>query len=91
MPATAVDYTLYGDSVFLIQADGKDDKGNPVLKVVRTFVKTGDRFDDRVVISTGVKPGDRVAASGQVKLNSGDIVTIGESNALATPSAPPIN
>jgi multidrug efflux system membrane fusion protein len=91
VPATAVDYTLYGDSVFLIQADGKDDKGNPVLKVVRTFVKTGDRFDNRVVILTGVKHGDRVAASGQVKLNSGDIVTIGESNALATPSAPPIN
>src|SRR5438876_237428 len=54
VPATAVDYTLYGDSVFLIQADGKDDKGNPVLKVVRTFVKTGDRFDNRVVISTPI-------------------------------------
>ena len=91
VPATAVDYTLYGDSVFLIQAEGKDDKGNPVLKVVRTFVKTGDRFDNRVVILSGVKPGHRVAASGQIKLNTGDTVTIGESNALATPSAPPIN
>ena len=91
VPATAVDYTLYGDSVFLIQQDGKDDKGNPVLKVVRTFVKTGERFDDRVAILTGVKPGDRVAASGQIRLNSGDTVTITESDALATPSAPPIN
>ena len=91
VPATAVDYTLYGDSVFLIQAEGKDDKGNPVLKVVRTFVKTGERFDNRVVILTGVKPGDRVAASGQIKLNTGDTITIGESDALATPSAPPIN
>lgn len=91
VPATAVDYTLYGDSVFLIQPEGKDDKGNPVLKVVRTFVKTGDRYDNRVVILSGIKPGDQVAASGQIKLNSGDIVTIGESNALATPSTPPIN
>ena len=91
VPATAVDYTLYGDSVFLIQAEGKDDKGNPVLKVVRTFVKTGDRFDNRVVILSGIKSGDRVAASGQIKLNTGDTVTIGESDALATPSAPPIN
>jgi multidrug efflux system membrane fusion protein len=91
VPATAVDYTLYGDSVFLIHQDGKDDKGNPVLKVTRTFVKTGERFDDRVAIVTGVKPGDRVAASGQIRLNSGDSVTVTQSDALATPSAPPIN
>ena len=91
VPATAVDYTLYGDSVFLIQQDGKDDKGNPVLKVVRTFVKTGERFDDRVAILTGVKPGDRVAASGQIRLNSGDAVTIAESDALARPATTPVN
>jgi membrane fusion protein, multidrug efflux system len=91
VPETAVDYTLYGDSVFLIEEDGKDDSGKPLLKATRTFVRTGDRFDNRVAILTGLKPGDRVAASGQLKLTSGARVVVGSTNALATPSVVPRN
>jgi len=35
--------------------DGKDDKGQPVLKVTRVYVKTGDRFDGKVEILSGLK------------------------------------
>ena len=41
LPETAVDYTLYGDSVYVIREDGNDAAGKPVLKAVRTPVKTG--------------------------------------------------
>ena len=42
LPETAVEYTLYGDSVFVINNDGKDANGKPILRAVRTPVKTGD-------------------------------------------------
>ncbi len=91
VPETAVDYSLYGDAVYVIREDGKDDKGKSILKVVRTFVKTGERFDNRVVILSGLQPGDRVAASGQLKLISGGQVTITDGDALATPATVPTN
>ena len=44
VPETAVDYTLYGDSVFLI-TEKKADDGKTSLTAVRTFVRTGNRID----------------------------------------------
>jgi len=83
IPETAVDYSLYGDAVFVIREDGKDEQGKPVLKVTRTFVKTGDRFDGKVAILSGVKAGDRVAASGQLNLRNDVPVTILPGNVLS--------
>ncbi|HLG90173.1 MAG TPA: efflux RND transporter periplasmic adaptor subunit [Alphaproteobacteria bacterium] len=87
VPETAVDYSLYGDSVFLVQEAGKDDQGKPILKVARTFVKIGERFDGKVAILSGLKPGDRVAASGQLRLNNETPVTILPGDPLSTPPA----
>ena len=42
IPETAVDYTLYGDSVYLLN-EKKEDDGKTSLTVVRTFVQTGNR------------------------------------------------
>jgi multidrug efflux system membrane fusion protein len=72
---TAVDYTLYGDSVFLI-TEKKGDDGKTSLTVVRTFVRTGDRIGGRVEILEGLKAADRVVAVGQLKLQSGAAVAI---------------
>src|SRR6202795_1737884 len=46
VPETAVDYTLYGDSVFLI-TEKKEDDGKTSLTVARTFVRTGDPIGGR--------------------------------------------
>jgi len=90
IPETAVDFTLYGDSVFLVrEQDGPE--GEKALTVERVPVKTGRRFGDRVVILSGLKPGDRVAASGQIKLSSGAAVTISEAEALTPPATLPLN
>jgi membrane fusion protein, multidrug efflux system len=87
VPETAVDFSLYGDSVFVVHEDKAAD-GTPVLKVMRAFVKTGDHFDGKVAILSGLAGGDRVAASGQLKLNNGAAVTISPDNPLANqPSA----
>jgi membrane fusion protein, multidrug efflux system len=93
VPETAVEYTLYGDSVFVVGEDPAAGQaaGKPVLKVKRTFVKTGERFDNKVAILSGLKPGERVATSGQIKLTDGAAVTLTTSDALATPPSVPTN
>ncbi|UTD29970.1 efflux RND transporter periplasmic adaptor subunit [Bradyrhizobium sp. WD16] len=88
VPETAVDYTLYGDSVFLIK-EAKDDKGATTLTADRTFVRTGDRVNGRTVILTGLKAGDRVAAVGQLKLQSGAAVAISSEPPPPIPANPP--
>jgi multidrug efflux system membrane fusion protein len=86
LPETAVDYTLYGDSVYVIREDGKDVKGNPILKAVRTPVKTGARWGNNVTILDGLKPGERVVAAGQVKVHNGAQVAISDSPAPQPPA-----
>ena len=88
VPETAVDYTLYGDSVFLI-TEKKEDDGKTSLTAVRTFVRTGNRIDGRAEILSGVKPGDRVVAVGQLKLQSGAAVSISPDPAPPIPANPP--
>jgi multidrug efflux system membrane fusion protein len=87
VPETAVDYTLYGDSVFLITE--KSEAGKTSLTVVRTFVRTGNRIDGRVEILEGLKAGDRVVAVGQLKLQSGAEVAISTDPAPRIPANPP--
>jgi membrane fusion protein, multidrug efflux system len=90
VPETAVDYTLYGDSVYLI-TETKTDDGKTDLKAVRTFVRTGDRIDGRAVILSGLNPGDRVVAVGQLKLQSGAAVAISADPGPPVPAKPPLN
>lgn len=87
LPETAVEYTLYGDSVYVVRAEGQDTQGRPLLKAVRTPVKTGAHWGDRVAILSGVKPGDQVVAAGQIKLQDGAAVVV----TGAPPPQPPAN
>jgi multidrug efflux system membrane fusion protein len=88
VPETAVDYTLYGDSVFLI-TEKKGDDGKTGLTAVRTFVRTGSRIDGRAEILSGLKAGDRVVAVGQLKLQSGAAVAISTDPPPPIPANPP--
>jgi multidrug efflux system membrane fusion protein len=87
LPATAVDYTLYGDSAYVIREDGTDAAGKLVEKAFRTPVKTGARWDNKVAILSGVKPGEQVVAAGQIKLQDGAAVIVTGN----PPPAPPAN
>lgn len=88
VPETAIDYTLYGDSVFLI-AEKKENDGKTALSAVRTFVRTGDRINGRAEILSGLKLGDRVVAVGQLKLQSGAAVAISADAPPPIPANPP--
>jgi len=88
VPETAVDYTLYGDSVYLLN-EKKGEDGKTSLTVTRTFVQTGKRIEGRAEILKGLKDGDRVVAVGQLKLQSGSAVTISSDPVPPIPAKPP--
>ena len=88
VPETAIDYTLYGDSVFLIE-ETKGEDGKTSLIAKRTFVQTGTRIEGRASVLKGLKPGDRVVALGQSKLQSGGAVTISTDPTPPIPAQPP--
>jgi RND family efflux transporter MFP subunit len=87
VPKTAITYSLYGDSVFLVVEDKAADGGS-VLKVKRTPVKLGFDHDQEVVIASGVAPGDRVVTAGQLKLQDGMTVVVSELTAAAPAPTP---
>ena len=91
VPETAVEYTLYGDSVYVIENGGRDAAGHPILRAIRTPVKTGLRWDGKVAVLDGLKPGERVVAAGQVKLQSGVQVAVTGSPAPQPPQHPTLH
>lgn len=88
VPETAIEFTLYGDSVYLIK-EKKADDGKTSLTAERTFVRTGERANGRVVIVKGVQPGDKVVAVGQLRLQSGAAVEISKDPLPPIISPPP--
>jgi membrane fusion protein (multidrug efflux system) len=79
LPQTAVTYSLYGDMVYIVKAEGKDNKGKTVLKAYQQYVKIGERVGTKVAILKGLKVGDVVVSSGQLKLTNGRDVSINNS------------
>lgn len=76
LPQTAVIYNPYGNIVYLIEQQGTDDKGKPKLIAKQVFVTTGDTRGDQVSILKGIKEGDVVVTTGQIKLHNGSPVTV---------------
>lgn len=76
VPDTAVTFSLFGNSVYVIETAGKDKKGKPILRVKEHYVKTGDSRGNQVVILQGLKSGDQVVTSGQLKLSNDTRVNI---------------
>jgi membrane fusion protein, multidrug efflux system len=77
VPQTAITYTLYGDSVYVI-AD-KDGEKRTVQKVV----KVGERRGSIAHILDGLNNGDIIVTSGQVRLSNGAKVHVVDSSAVA--------
>jgi membrane fusion protein (multidrug efflux system) len=75
LPASAISYAPYGDSVFVI-TDLKDPKGQTYRGVRQQFVKVDGSRGDQVAIVSGVNSGDEVVTSGVFKLRNGAAVTV---------------
>jgi membrane fusion protein, multidrug efflux system len=75
LPASAISYAPYGDSVFII-TDLKDQKGQTYRGVRQQFVKLGGSRGDQVGVVSGVNPGDEVVSSAVFKLRNGTAVQV---------------
>lgn len=75
LPASAISYAPYGDSVFII-TDLKDPKGQTYRGVRQQFVKVDGSRGDQVAVVSGVNPGDEVVSSGVFKLRNGAAVQV---------------
>ena len=75
LPASAINYAPYGDSVFVV-ADMKDDKGHAYRGVRQQFVKLGPARGDQIAIVSGLAAGDEVVTSGVFKLRNGAAVQV---------------
>jgi len=87
LPASAISYAPYGDSVFIV-TELRNEKGKPYRGVRQQFVKLGATRGDQVVVLSGVKPGDEVVTSGAFKLRNGAPVQINNSVKPANNPAP---
>jgi multidrug efflux system membrane fusion protein len=96
LPETAIDYTVYGDSVYVVK-EGKDPSGKPMLDkdgkpqlvAEQTFVTVGQRFNGKVAVIKGVNPGDLVVVGGQLKLHNGAPVSLSSDTSLENPGELP--
>ena len=91
VPETAVDYSAYGESIYVLREDGKTQDGKPKYKAVQTFVKTGARREGKIAILDGIKSGDLVVNAGQVKLQNGAEAVVTGPGDLWKPSTTPNN
>jgi membrane fusion protein (multidrug efflux system) len=96
VPRTAVTYGLYGDSVWVVKEGppapektasvGEVEVPAPQLTAERRFVRVGPSKEDQVAILEGVKAGEQVITSGQLKLHPDAAIKIDNSRPL-TPAA----
>jgi len=75
LPASAISYAPFGDSVFIVE-DVKGPDGKTYRGVRQQFVKLGGSRGDQVAVFTGVKPGEEVVTSGVFKLRPGAAVQV---------------
>ncbi len=87
VPATAIAYASYGNSVFIVEKM-KGPDGAEFLGVRQQFVKLGATRGDLIAIADGVKPGEQVVNAGVFKLRNGIPVQVNNAvqpSASATP------
>ena len=102
VPRTAVTYSLYGDSVYVVKpAPAKEDKAasapasgqppapEPALVAERRYVRTGQVREDRVAITFGLAKAEEVVTTGQLKLNPGASIRIDNTQPLSRPDQRP--
>lgn len=103
VPATAVSYSLYGDSVFVLKpapkkqapagganaetGDGGQSAG-PVYVAERRAVKTGETQSGHAAILSGVQEGELVVTAGQLKLSDGGKAVLNNTIPLDTATTP---
>lgn len=81
IPATAVSYAPYGDSVFVIEPRKNEKTGKTVPTARQQFVRIGDARGDFVAVISGLRAGETIVSTGVFKVRNQMPVSV--NNALA--------
>ena len=88
IPQSAISYNPYGDVVYVLRPDGQA-SGQAAGRLVAhaAIVTTLDATDGRVVVESGLRPGDTIVIAGQLKLRDGSVVRVDNSVLPPAPSS----
>lgn len=77
IPQVAVNYSLYGDSVYVVEKEKPKDQSNKAVLIVhQRFIKLGERRGTVVSVKSGLKVGETVVTAGQLKLHNKAVVLV---------------
>lgn len=86
VPQTAITFNPYGNVVFIVHDSKKKPEDKPLLTVAQHFVTTGETRGDQIVVLNGLKVGDEIVSSGQLKLKNGTQIEV--NNSIVPPNNP---
>jgi membrane fusion protein (multidrug efflux system) len=87
IPASAIRYAPYGDSVFVVE-QVKGPGGAAIRGVRQQFVKLGSSRGDQIAVLSGIKPGEEIVTSGAFKLRNGAAVLVNNTTQPGNDPAP---
>jgi membrane fusion protein (multidrug efflux system) len=79
LPRTTITFNSFGSTVYRLENNGQDEKGKAKLIAKQSLVTTGATRGDQITILTGVKEGETIVTTGQIKLRNGSPVTVDNS------------
>lgn len=88
IPATAVSYAPFGNSVFVIEKKGDEKTKQESLILRQQFIRTGETRGDFVAVTDGLKANEQVVSSGVFKLRNGMTVVVDNKLAPKSELAP---
>ncbi len=78
LPQMGVTFNPYGSIVYILKKTDQASNGKPVWQATSEFVTTGETRGNQVSILKGLKAGDYVVTSGQLKIKTGSLVVIND-------------
>lgn len=76
VPATAVLYAPYSDSVFVVEEQKEEKSGQPEKVLRQQLVRLGEKKGDFVAVVSGLQEGETVVTTGVFKLRNGQAVVV---------------
>jgi len=87
LPASAINYAPYGDSVFVV-SDLKNPQGQSYRGVRQQVVKLGAGRGDQIAVVSGLTAGEEIVTSGVFKLRNGAPIQVNNSVQPGNSKAP---
>ncbi len=88
VPQTAVTFNPYGETIYVVEEQAGAAGEKPQLIAKQRFVTVGSTRGDQVAVLSGLKEGEQVVTSGQIKLRNNSPVVVNNQVQPANDAAP---